>query len=429
VRGITKRVHRAIPLLLFLLCLGATVGAVLLDDHQAISGLLFLLAMLAVAGVFVTSREARAGMVDRFPRTAWFAKRVMALRWRFIGGALAVAVALFLLAEGWKALTYPEGDLRAHLRDRYGDTMRSDRSPLLVSADLDADWQPEDQRYTPAGVFLRYERDIVALLPDGEGGTRIDVEDDLDGFRRFHVYVGDFWGPSYHEKADVPRSALAVPGEEDLRAAARELAEAREVQGVCYGWDLDIRSGVRKGPFTRPVDEARCGRYVVLEGWIDPNAGRFTRRGDPGDWRLGYRWRLDGPIPGDAIDAVDTPHVELIEGATQQPSGDGSRAGKGVLENIGAMPLLAQETPGIGPVPPRTEHVAAAERPAPVERTDSERRAEESLVVIPTVVLQLTSVAIILFVLLTLPIALVVRLVRRLRGAKADPVFGRRPSD
>jgi hypothetical protein len=408
-------VRRWLAFVLFLVFVGAVLAGVLLDDEQPLSGFLYAVGILAAVAAGVVSPDVRAGMAERFPRTAALGRRILALRWRWILGSLGVAIAALLLAEAWESAFYPRGDLREHLVDRYGEALHSERSPLLLSAEMDADWQPEDQRYTPVGVFLRYEKRIVALLPDGHGGTRIDVEDELDGFRRFHPYVGDFWGPSYSEKAGVPRSARAVPSEEDLRAAARELAEAREWQGVCFGWDVDVRSGRREGRLYRPIDP-RCRRSVVLEGWVDPNARRFRRRGgDPGDWSLGYRWRLDGPIPEAAIDAIDTPKVELIEGATQQPRGEGSRAGKGLLEWIEAMPLLALETPGVSLVPPRTEHVAEGERPAPVQRSDSERRAEESWLAFPPALLRVGAVGLILFLLVTLPVALGLRLVRRLR--------------
>ena len=82
-----------------------------------------------------------------------------------------------------------------------GPLHHSDRSPLLVADELlDENWASEDQRYTAVGVLLRYEHDIVALVPDGHGGTSVEREDEDDGYRHYYAYVGDFWGPSYQER-------------------------------------------------------------------------------------------------------------------------------------------------------------------------------------------------------------------------------------
>jgi hypothetical protein len=305
----------------------------------------------------------------------------------------------------------------------------ADRTPLMVSAELDKQWPADDQRYTPVGVILRYEHEIALLMPYGDGGTRILLEDDDDGFRHLYAYVGDFWGASYDQETDAVPSARAVPSSPDLRTAAKELALAEERQGVCYGWDVEIRSGRREGRLVgssrggvgQPLHADRCDGSLLLWGWIDPLAGRFTRKGDPGAWELRWKWFLPGDIPQAALDAIDTPENELIEGHTQQLSDDGSRAGKGLLEHIWALPLLAQEVPRVASVPIRLVDAPAGAAPAPAARSDESRftDADDSWLSIPIAFIQVAAVGAILIVLFTLPVALGARLVRRLRPLRS----------
>ncbi len=155
-------------------------------------------------------------------------------------------------------------------------------------------------------------------------------------------------------------------------------------------------------------------RYVKLYGWIDPNAGRLTRRGSPGDWALGYEWTLDGEIREASVAAIDTPLVELIEGAMQQPHGDGHRAGKGLIEHLDALPLLAQDVPGVARVFPSTPLAIPDDAIlAPVERTDAERRLDDSWEAIPIAVVRVGAIFTLAFLVFGLIAAAIVRLVRR----------------
>ena len=82
-----------------------------------------------------------------------------------------------------------------------------------------------------------------------------------------------------------------------------------------------------------------------------------------------------------SINAIDLRLGELIEGHTQEPNGEGTRPGKGLIELIDSLPLLAQDLDDVPPVPVATAPAAPpGARPAPVQRTDSERRAETSWV-------------------------------------------------
>ena len=312
-------------------------------------------------------------------------------------------------------MAFPRGDLAAHLERAYGAEHHSDRSPLLVAAELGEDWPAEDQRYTVAGILLRYEHDIVALLPDGRGGTSVEREDEVDGFRRYYAYVGDFWGARYQEREHAPEGAMALPGARDLAAVTERLRAAGRVEGVCFRWDVEIRSGSREGRFRGAADAPGCGPYMRLVGWIDPNAGRFRRRGSPGDWSLAYEWNLDGKIPQAAVDAIDTPKVELLEGALQKPSGRGAVPGKGLIERMEAMPLLAQEAVYLPRVPPAAGDAPRGARPTPVQRSDSERRADASWVGIPPALLEVGAGFLIVFVIAGVLVGLVLRAVRAVR--------------
>jgi hypothetical protein len=401
-------------LLLFLAFVGLTVLGVL-SEEPWIRTPAIVLALAAMIAAFVVMPAARASLADRFPPAAWLGRRIMALRWRTLGLVFAGCVAALILAEVAEDATEPEGRLADHLAATYPG-LRDERPPLAVSVELDKAWQPEDQRYTAVGVLLRYEHDIVALLPDGHGGTRIERHDDDEGYRRYFAYVGDFWGPGYQEDDDVPRSAMAVPGDGDVRALTRRLRLASLAQGVCFGWDVEIRSGRREGRLTGPEIPADCA-YVKLYGWVDPNAGRLTRKGSPGDWALGYEWTLGGEIREESVDAIDTPHVELIEGALQQPNGRGHRAGKGLIEHLEVMPLLAQDVPGIPRVFPGTAFgVPDDARPEPVQRTDAERRQEETWVAVPIALVEVAAVFTLIFLFLGLIVAGIARLVRRVRA-------------
>ena len=352
--------------------------------------------------------------MNRWPTVAATGRDVMALRWRTIGILLAASLASIVLGEVFKAAAYPRGDLADHLERAYGSDLHSDRRPLLVAAELEREWPAEDQRYTAAGVFLRYEHDIVGLVPDGDGGTAVTRYAEEAGYRRYYTYVGDFWGPRYRQASDVERSAMAVPDDRDVRAVVRRLRAAQRVQRICFGWDIEIRSGAREGRLRGPLVPDGCAS-VKLTGWIDPNAGKLQKGAD-GDWSLGYEWTVAGTIADASVDAIDMRLGELIEGHTQEPNGEGTRPGKGLIELIESLPLLAQDLDGVPPVPVATATVPPGARPAPVQRTDSERRAEESWVGLAHAILVVGGAFVLLFVFGAAALGVLVRAARRLRG-------------
>ena len=400
-------------LVLLVAIVGLTLLSVLVEELW-IRTAAIVLVLVALIAMFVAMPEARAAAADRIPGAGWLGRTVMALRWRTIGLVFAGCVAVLVLAEVVEDAVEPRGRLADHLAATYSG-MRDARPPLAVSVELDDAWPPEDQRYTAVGVLLRYEHDIVALVPDGRGGTTIERHRADAGYRRYYAYVGSYWGARYSRRDDAPRSAMAVPDAADTRAVSRRLRLAGRRQDVCYGWDVEIRSGQREGRLTGPPIPPDC-RYVKLYGWIDPNAGRLTRKGSPGDWALGYEWTLDGEISEASINAIDTPLVELIEGAMQQPAGDGHRAGKGLVEHLDVLPLLAQDVPSVARVFPNTPFAVPDDaRPAPVERTDAERRLDDSWEAIPIAFARVGVIFTLAFLVFGLIAAAIVRLVRRAR--------------
>ena len=81
----------------------------------------------------------------------------------------------------------PEGNRRDTL------VYASDRSVTETARDISDVRKPADRRTTEAGHFLRYEDDIVSVLPQGRG-ARILVDDEDDGYRRNYAYLGGWWG-------------------------------------------------------------------------------------------------------------------------------------------------------------------------------------------------------------------------------------------
>jgi Domain of unknown function (DUF4247) len=52
---------------------------------------------------------------------------------------------------------------------------------------------PGDRRTTESGVFLRYPREMIAVLAAGRG-SHILVANQRTGYGLFYGYVGGFWG-------------------------------------------------------------------------------------------------------------------------------------------------------------------------------------------------------------------------------------------
>ena len=152
---------------------------------------------------------------------------------------------------------------------------------------------------------------------------------------------------------------------------------------------------------------------MKLIAWVDPNAGRLRRKGTAGDWGINYEWTTGGEIRQESIEAIDAPLVEMIEGAMQKPSGRGRRAGKGLLEYLDVMPLVALDVPDVEPVPLGTPFgVPPDARPSPVQRTDAERRADDSWIAYPPALVRVAAIFTLAFLIFGLIVAGIARGVR-----------------
>ena len=74
--------------------------------------------------------------------------------------------------------------------------------------------------------------------------------------------------------AAAPAEAVPILDPADAQELAQELAEAAEVQGICYGWQVDVRddSGTSTGRDVGssrgvglPVPDVSCPRFVVFQ--------------------------------------------------------------------------------------------------------------------------------------------------------------------
>ena len=397
--------------------LAGIVWAATTEDLR-LQGAAVVVSVLVCAGAAIASRDMREDLARRLPPLAWIARGGFRLDVRRIAIAAAGIAAAFGLAEVIERETRPGGELAAHV-EALAPAL-AERPPIQAAAELEREWPAEDQRYTPWGVFLRYEEDVVALLPRTVGTTveRLPAE---AAYEKYGAIVGRFWGPAYHDRPRLRASAMAVPAEADLRAAAQALAAAEKAHRACYGWDVEIRSGVREGRLQgsgagvgKPV-ETGCERGAVLTGFIDPRAGRFRRRGGTGRWALDVWRETDHVDPRTSCEAISVPFVEMIEGSTTEPSDGGAIAGKGLLEMIGAVPLLAQEADALAAVPlppPRRSRGALAA----VERSDAARRAEATGGSFVPAVLRVGAGFALVVLVIGLLAGLVARLIRALRG-------------
>jgi len=118
------------------------------------------------------------------------------VRRHFVGGGIvAVLGTIVLVAAAFSGNTSPDRWISSHYT-RVGDGVyRANGSPLSVAAAISRKFKPSDRIYEPSGVFLRYPKHIVAVLPVA-GGSQILVDDVDRGYRRHHSSVGSRWGGS-----------------------------------------------------------------------------------------------------------------------------------------------------------------------------------------------------------------------------------------
>ena len=119
--------------------------------------------------------------------------------------AVAAAVAALLLgATGCLSASVPD-----YVADHYearpneGATrvFHADEPPSRVANAIGDARPPAERRVTPSGVFMRYQKDMVGVVPDPAGGSRILLTSERDGYALFFPYVGGYWG-TYSGRGD-----------------------------------------------------------------------------------------------------------------------------------------------------------------------------------------------------------------------------------
>ncbi|GGV15586.1 DUF4247 domain-containing protein [Actinomadura sp. LOL_016] len=88
------------------------------------------------------------------------------------------------------------------IADKYkrvsSDTYRSPKKPADVAREIRKELKPIDRVNDMAslgnrgGVFLRYPKHVVGVLPYGTG-SRITVDSARSGYNRYHSHVGGHW--------------------------------------------------------------------------------------------------------------------------------------------------------------------------------------------------------------------------------------------
>ena len=76
--------------------------------------------------------------------------------------------------------------------------------PSEVVSSISDRWPPADRVNDASGFFLRYRNDIVAVMSNGAGGSKIFVDDEEEGYRHWYGYVGGYWG-TYSSQAETGR--------------------------------------------------------------------------------------------------------------------------------------------------------------------------------------------------------------------------------
>lgn len=112
-----------------------------------------------------------------------------------IGGVSAAALTVLALGgcgtskESWIADKYSKVG---------SDTFRSSKAPPAVATEINKKFKSIDRvddratRGAAGGIFLRYPKLVVGILPSGTG-SRITVDDPRRGYNRYYSHVSGRW--------------------------------------------------------------------------------------------------------------------------------------------------------------------------------------------------------------------------------------------
>ena len=114
-------------------------------------------------------------------------------------GAVAVSiVAVIVLISVVSKDKNPQKYISSKYKRVSSDTYRSSKKPAVVAGEIRKELKPIDRVNDMAslgnrgGVFLRYPKHVVAVLPYGTG-SRITVDSSRRGYSRYHTHVGGHW--------------------------------------------------------------------------------------------------------------------------------------------------------------------------------------------------------------------------------------------
>jgi hypothetical protein len=106
---------------------------------------------------------------------------------------LVVAITTAKSVRGFVRDTYRPAGTRQVEGGGRSELYDSSKSPSATAEQIADAVKPGDRRVAPAGVFLRYDKDIVSVVPR-PGGSRVILEDERTGYRSGFFYLGGFWG-------------------------------------------------------------------------------------------------------------------------------------------------------------------------------------------------------------------------------------------
>lgn len=114
-------------------------------------------------------------------------------------GAISVSiVAVIVLIAILSRDKDPEDWIAKKYKKVSSDTYKSTKKPQNVAREIRKELKPIDRVNdmatlgTRGGIFMRYEKHVVAVLPY-LGGSRITVDSARNGYSRYHSHVGGHW--------------------------------------------------------------------------------------------------------------------------------------------------------------------------------------------------------------------------------------------
>lgn len=133
--------------------------------------------------------------------------RVQIILGLVLAGVGGLAFVILLAATGAQSPRDFVDDRYTRVASQDGGRSReysSSQPPSAVVRSIADRWPPADRLNDASGFFLRYRNDIVAVMSDGAGGSRIYVDDEEEGYRHWYGHVGGYWG-TYSSRAETGR--------------------------------------------------------------------------------------------------------------------------------------------------------------------------------------------------------------------------------